>query len=233
MLIPPHDTNAEIAVLGSFLLDPQSPFKVADSIISEDFYYQKHRIVFDAILDLFSKHNPIDIVSVSNRLKEKKQLEDIGGMSALTSFINAVPTAANIVHYASIVRKKRILRDMIEASHQINQLGYNDSGEVDELLDEDFHTRAPSRGAPRDQPISGRWRSIRRPDAQQRREPVSLCPMGDDGGGRAGKEGQEPRFRCRVVRPKKKHGDKNAVACCSGCSACRSRFCCQSGRRAD
>lgn len=134
--IPPHDTDAEIAVLGSFMIDEQSPYKIADHITGEDFYHPNHRIVYDAVLDLFGSHQPIDIISVSNRLQEKKQLEMIGGISTLTSFINTVPTAANISHYASIIRKKRILRDMIEASHHINQLGYSSSADVDVLLDE-------------------------------------------------------------------------------------------------
>lgn len=136
ILIPPHDTNAEIAVLGSFMLDPQAPFKIADEISSEDFYHQTHKMVLEVILDLFAHHQPIDIVSVSNRLNERKQLEVVGGMTALTTFINSVPTAANISHYAEIVRKKRILRDMIQASQHINQLGYGEVKDVDALLDE-------------------------------------------------------------------------------------------------
>lgn len=135
-LIPPHDTNAEVAVLGSFMIDPQAPFKIADQLTTDDFYHHNHKVIYESVLDLFERHNPIDIVSVSNRLNEKKMLETVGGMSALTSFVNSVPTASNISHYADIIRKKRILRDMIEASHYINQLGFSDAGDVDILLDE-------------------------------------------------------------------------------------------------
>ena len=135
-LIPPHDTNAEIAVLGSFMIDPQAPFKIADQLTADDFYHHNHKVIYESVLDLFESHNPIDIISVSNRLNEKKMLETIGGMSALTTFVNSVPTASNISHYAEIIRKKRILRDMIEASHHINQLGFSDDKDVDVLLDE-------------------------------------------------------------------------------------------------
>ncbi|TSC68790.1 MAG: replicative DNA helicase, partial [Parcubacteria group bacterium Gr01-1014_66] len=134
--IPPQDIEAEISALGSLLLDHESIYRIADALVATDFYRAAHRTVYEAIRDLFDKREPIDVLSVSARLREKKQLEEIGGMSYLTSMVNSVPTATHIEHYASLVRKKRLLRDLIKASHHIAQLGYREAEDVSSLLDE-------------------------------------------------------------------------------------------------
>lgn len=134
--IPPQHLEAEISVLGSLMLDSRAAAKVIDLLKSEDFYKEAHRVIYEKILELFEENEPIDVLSVSSRLKSDGSLKQIGGTSYLTDLINAVPTAANVEHYAGIVHKKRILRDLIEASHHINQLGYGESEQVDLLLDE-------------------------------------------------------------------------------------------------
>ncbi len=134
--MPPQDLDAEKCVLGSLMLDSVATYIVGDLLTQDDFYSEKHRIIYKAMFDLYDKKEPIDILSVSSRLKEKKQLENIGGRAYLTETINTVPNASNAKHYAEIVHKKRILRDLIESSSQISHLGYNEERDVDELLDE-------------------------------------------------------------------------------------------------
>jgi len=134
--IPPQNLEAEISVLGSLMLDAEAMSKVADTLKTEDFYKESHRLIYESILELFNKHEPIDVLSVSARMKENKSLDTIGGTAYLTDVINAVPTAANVDHYANIVHKKRLLRDLIGASHHINQLGYDEAEDVEQLLDD-------------------------------------------------------------------------------------------------
>ncbi|MFY9462589.1 MAG: replicative DNA helicase, partial [Candidatus Sungiibacteriota bacterium] len=95
-----------------------------------------HRDIYEAIMDLFGRREPVDILSVGSRLKEKGKIDDIGGSSYLATLVNAVPTASHIEHYASIVRRKRLLRDLIAASQHIAKLGYQEADNVEELIDE-------------------------------------------------------------------------------------------------
>ena len=133
--MPPQNLEAEMSVLGALMLDQKAIIKVVDVLITEDFYHPSHQKVFEAMLDLFKKNNPIDLLSVSARLKEKSNLEEIGGSSYLAELVNSVPTASNIDHYADIVRKKSVLRNLIEASSHISQLGYQEEEDVDNVLD--------------------------------------------------------------------------------------------------
>ncbi|MEK7133263.1 MAG: replicative DNA helicase [Patescibacteria group bacterium] len=133
--MPPQNLEAEMSVLGALMLDQKAIIKVVDVLITEDFYHPSHQKVFEAMLDLFKKNNPIDLLSVSARLKEKSNLEEIGGSSYLAELVNSVPTASNIDHYADIVRKKSVLRNLIEASSHISQLGYQEEEDVDNILD--------------------------------------------------------------------------------------------------
>lgn len=134
--IPPHSSEAEQSVLGAIMLDPKSLDVVSDVIHPEDFYERKHEIIFTAMLELYSKQEPIDSLSVGNKLKENKVLKESGGNAYLTDLVNSVPTASNVKHYAEIVRKKKILRDLIESSSHISDLGFNEKDDVEELLDD-------------------------------------------------------------------------------------------------
>ncbi|MDO8523352.1 MAG: replicative DNA helicase [bacterium] len=134
--MPPQQVEAEISLLGSILLDGAMMDKVADTLRAEDFYKNEHNAIYSAMISLFSKQKPIDILSVSDSLKEAKKLDEIGGHSYLASLVNSVPTASNAAYYAEIVRKKKILRELITVSQDISQLGYKEEGDVDELLDE-------------------------------------------------------------------------------------------------
>lgn len=133
--IPPQSLDAEKALLGSIMLRSDTLYEIIDIIAPTTFYARKHRLIFEAMMDLFKKNNPIDLLSVSSRLAEKKVLEEIGGASYLTEIANGVPTATNVRHYAEIVRKKHIMRLLIEASEQIANLGYDEASELEEILD--------------------------------------------------------------------------------------------------
>jgi len=133
--LPPQSIEAEQSVLGSLLLDKKAIVKIADILRPDDFYRDIHKIIFETMLELFEKNEPIDIMSVSNRLEEKGLLEKIGGSSYLTTSVNSVPTAANVVHYAKIVQKKKMLRDLIEAAYNITQLSYQETEGIEKVLD--------------------------------------------------------------------------------------------------
>ncbi|MAG28850.1 replicative DNA helicase [bacterium] len=134
--LPPQNLEAEQSVLGSLLLDQNAIIKIGDILVPEDFYKDTHKVIFQSMLDLFDKREPIDLLALANNLEEKKQLELIGGRTYLADLTNAVPSAANVIHYANIVRKKSTLRNLLYASHEITQLGYDESDDVDALLDQ-------------------------------------------------------------------------------------------------
>lgn len=134
--IPPHSLEAEMALLGSIMLRPDAVYEIMDVVTPQSFYFEKHRMIFETMLELFGKHQPIDILSLSSRLKEKDQLERLGGKAFLTELSNTVPSSANIKHYAEIVMKKFMMRQLIEASEHLSHLGFNEAGELEEILDQ-------------------------------------------------------------------------------------------------
>jgi len=134
--LPPQSIEAEQSLLGSLMLDRNAITKVADFLRPEDFYRGNHQEIYQACQELFEKGEPIDFLALSNRLKERGQLEEIGGNSYLTELVNSVPTASHVLSYARIVQRKRILREMIDASHEIGVLGYNETEDPDVLLDQ-------------------------------------------------------------------------------------------------
>ncbi len=134
--IPPHSLEAEMALLGSIMLRPDVMYEVIDIVSPPSFYFEKHRVIFETILELFSKHVPVDILSLSTRLKEKDALERIGGMTFLTELSSTVPSSANAKHYADIVMKKHMMRQLIEASEFLSHLGFNEAGELEDVLDQ-------------------------------------------------------------------------------------------------
>ena len=107
--VPPHNHEAEQSVIGAIFLEPQALITASEILIPEDFYRIAHQKIFQTMLDLSDKGKAIDVVTVTEELSVKKELEDVGGLSYLMEFANAVPTAANISHYAKIVEEKAIL----------------------------------------------------------------------------------------------------------------------------
>ena len=134
--LPPQNIEAEKSLLGCLMIDPDAILKVVDFLMPRDFYKEAHQKIYQAMVDLFDRREPIDILNVSSRLKEKNQLEEIGGASYLTELVNSVPTASHVLSYAKIVQQKRILRDLIEVSQEIGSLAYQESEDVDVLLDQ-------------------------------------------------------------------------------------------------
>lgn len=132
---PPQDLEAERALLGSILLRPEAMHEVVDVVSSESFYAGKHRLIFGAMFDLFKRNEPIDLVSVSSKLKESKQLENAGGMTYLAALVDTVPTSMNAKHYGDVVLKKSTMRALIECSHHISELGFNEEEDIEEILD--------------------------------------------------------------------------------------------------
>lgn len=133
--VPPHNDEAEQSLLGAILLDKDALLKVSDLVRPDDFYREAHRLIYEACLELSAHHDPIDLLSLSNRLAERTQLELVGGHTALAALTNVVPTAAHVVHYAQIVSRKAILRRMIKASEEIARLSFTEEDNVDTLLD--------------------------------------------------------------------------------------------------
>ena len=133
---PPQDIEAEKALLGSILLRPEAIHDVVDVVSSDSFYTGKHRAIFNSMLDLYRKNDPIDLVSLSTRLKETKALDQSGGMSYVASLVDTVPSSMNAKHYAETVQRKHLMRMLIEAAHHISELGFSEDQELEELLDQ-------------------------------------------------------------------------------------------------
>ncbi len=134
--LPPQNLEAEMAVLGGVLLDDKAISKVLDFLEPDDFYRRNHGNIFTAMIELFDKDDPTDIITLSNVLKKQGTLEKTGGLVYLTTLVETTPTAANIQYYAKIVKDKSILRKLIDTSQVIIADSYEDSKEVDEILDE-------------------------------------------------------------------------------------------------
>ncbi|MFA5127281.1 MAG: replicative DNA helicase [Patescibacteria group bacterium] len=133
--VPPHNLEAEASILGALLIDKEAVIKVADTLRASDFYKDAHSMIYRAILDLFENHEPIDILSVSNRLHDKKQLEAVGGKAYLAELTAAVPNSAHVVNYGNIIHKKATLRKLEQAAAEISEFSFAEDEDVDKLLD--------------------------------------------------------------------------------------------------
>ena len=133
--VPPQNIEAEIAALGSMLMGEDAISKAIELLDETCFYKDAHRKIFNSIINLYNKNNAVDIVTLIEELKKNGSLEDIGGPSYITAVVNSVPTSANILHYAKIVKQKAILRHLITTATQIVQESYEPDSDVDELLD--------------------------------------------------------------------------------------------------
>ncbi|HEY9480775.1 MAG TPA: replicative DNA helicase [Candidatus Paceibacterota bacterium] len=134
--VPPQSLDAEQALLGSIMLRPEAIHEVTDVVREDDFYSEKHRVIWNACMELMAKGNPIDLLSLSSKLKDMGQLDRIGGASYLTELVNTVPSASNVRHYASIVQKKSMMRKLIEAGEHITGLSFEERGELEEIIDQ-------------------------------------------------------------------------------------------------
>jgi len=135
--IPPQNIDSEKAILGSVMLRPSAIHEISDLITSKTFYVAKHSLIYETMLELSSKGDPIDLVSLSQKLSEKGSLDNIGGRSYLSELTNSVPASTNVKHYAEIVNKLYLLRNIIEAGTDIAELGFQEDVEdVLEVIDQ-------------------------------------------------------------------------------------------------
>lgn len=133
--LPPQNIEAEESILSSILIDNSTLLDVMEILSPEDFYRSSHQNIFAGIAELFSKNEPADLVTLTNLLREKNQLEEIGGAAYLAQIIDTAPLAVNAQHYARIVHDKAALRRMIEKANAISQRCFKDQGDVDEIID--------------------------------------------------------------------------------------------------
>lgn len=132
---PPHDIQAEQSVLGGMLLSKDAITQVVEIIRSADFYRPAHQIIYDAVVDLFSRGEPVDAISVNAELTKRGEVTRVGGAPYLHTLTEAIPTAANAGYYAKIVSDRAVLRRLVEVGTRIAQIGYTGDGEVDDLVD--------------------------------------------------------------------------------------------------
>lgn len=133
--VPPQNLEAEDSILSAVLVDNDTLLDVVEILSPEDFYKSAHQKIFAAIVDLFSRNEPVDLVTLTNILREQGRLEEVGGALYLARLLDAVPMAVNAPHYARIVHEKACLRRLIEKSNDIVRRCFEDRGEVESVLD--------------------------------------------------------------------------------------------------
>ena len=134
--VPPQDTETERALLGALMLNQSAMYEVADVVGVDSFYAGRHRTVFDVMLALHAKGEPIDVVTVSGKLKERKQLQEVGGAAYLSELVGAAASPGSARHYAELVQTKFVLRSLIDAAAKINELGFAEERDIETVLDE-------------------------------------------------------------------------------------------------
>ena len=133
--VPPQNIEAEQCVLSAMLLDKEAIAKATEILTSNDFYREAHRVIFNAMMELYNKNEAVDMVTVTEILRRDNKLDDVGGIAYVTGLANAVPTAANIKYHADIVAEKSVLRQLVRVSTEIATMGYEANDDVGVLLD--------------------------------------------------------------------------------------------------
>lgn len=132
--IPPQNIDAEKSLLGAVLIDEETLADISEHITDKDFYEKRHSIVYGAMMRLYEKHKPVDLLTLTDELKRKKELEIIGGSTYLTELTNYVPTSAHAEAYAEIIAQKAVRRRLIKASGEISEMSYDEDTSTDELI---------------------------------------------------------------------------------------------------
>lgn len=132
--VPPQNVDAEMSLLGAVLIDEEVLADVTEHVKAKDFYDKRHAIIYDGMMRLYEKNKPVDLLTLTDELKRKKELDEIGGSAYLTELTNYVPTAAHAESYAEIVAQKAVRRRLIKASGEITELGYDEETSTQELL---------------------------------------------------------------------------------------------------
>ena len=135
MRIPPHSVEAEQSVLGSILLDKEAMISVSETLVPEDFYKEAHKVIYESMLKLYNSQSEIDLITLTDELRDQGYLDDIGGIAYITSLSTVVPTTSNIKYYVNIVKEKSISRQLISAANDIINLGYDGSAKVEYVLE--------------------------------------------------------------------------------------------------
>ena len=133
--LPPQNIDAEQAVLGAMLIKKEAIAEVSQLLRPEDFYRDAHKIIYEAMLTLFNRNEPADIVTVTNYLNNESKLDKVGGIAFVTALANAVPTAANVIYHANIVREKADLRHLINTATDIAGMAYEAADDVADVID--------------------------------------------------------------------------------------------------
>ena len=133
--VPPHDEDAEQAVLGSMLTDNDAVMAAVEVLKEDAFYREDNKIIYQAILNLYSKSEPIDIITLKDELESMGKFEQVGGFEYLASLPDKVPTTANVQKYIKIVEEKSVLRNLIKTANEIIELGYNPTEDVENIMD--------------------------------------------------------------------------------------------------
>lgn len=133
--IPPHSIEAEQSVLGAMLLDREAIISASEFVKAEDFYKDSHREIFEAMSLLFEKGEPVDLITLSEQLKQKNKLEAVGGIAFLTDLSSSVPTIANVAHYARIIQEKSLLRSLIRSCGEISEKSFEAAEELDGIIE--------------------------------------------------------------------------------------------------
>lgn len=133
--VPPHSAEAEVSVLGALLLDKDAIVDVADFLESAHFYDDRHQEIFETIVELYQERTPVDVLTVSERLKKRKSLKKVGGTTYLTELVNKVPTAAHVEHYGKIVKEAATKRSLLKAASRLMDLSMDEGLSAEELLD--------------------------------------------------------------------------------------------------
>lgn len=133
--LPPQSLEAEQAVLGAIILEGEAITKAIEILSPEDFYSERHRKIYQAMLELFDRNEPIDLITLTEHLRDKGELEDVGGVSYLGTLTTVVPTAANIRYHAKLVREKALLRSLIRACTEIVTKVYEEPEDAEEMID--------------------------------------------------------------------------------------------------
>ena len=134
--VPPHDIDAEQAVIGSMLTDSDAVVDSIEILKPDDFYRQDNQIIYEAIVNLYNRAEPIDIITVKSELSSLGKLESVGGLEYIALLPDKVPTTANVDKYIKIVEEKSVLRKLIKAANELIDLGYAQTEEVDNILDQ-------------------------------------------------------------------------------------------------
>lgn len=133
--IPPQNIDAEKSLIGAILIDEEKLADVSEDVKSNDFYDKRHGVIYGAMMRLYEKHKPVDLLTLTDELKRKKELEAVGGSAYLSELTNYVPTAAHAEAYAELVAQKAVRRRLIKASSDISELGYDEENSTAELLE--------------------------------------------------------------------------------------------------